>query len=177
MFVLLFLYIVSSNAEFNCQDLQFIYNNMNCCTQEQKTCLHTFSPTNCSIGQFITGFHLNGSFICEYPQQEQSCDMGKYMSGIRANGSIICTELSLPARTCAAGQALYKITADGSTECRTLHSGTHSCPDGFVMEGVESTGGPICVQDKQGLMSLPPRNCAAGQALYRITADGTTACH
>ncbi len=153
------------------------------CVRDQQG-LTSLPRTRCPAGQVVSGLNPNGSAVCSVVRTgEQSCGANEKIIRINADGSVQCAadqndqaQINLPARTCGAGQALYRINADGSTACRRLHSGQRACPDGEVAVGVETSGALTCAPDRQGLSSLPARNCGAGQALYRLNADGTTAC-
>ncbi|MGC6419135.1 MAG: fibrinogen-like YCDxxxxGGGW domain-containing protein [Bradymonadia bacterium] len=153
------------------------------CVRDQRG-LTALPRTRCPAGQVVTGINANGSAVCGVVRTgEQSCGPNEKIIQINSDGTVVCAadlneqaELNLPARTCAAGQALYRINADGTTACRRLHAGQRACPAGQVATGVNSDGSLICAPDQRGLTSLPARTCGAGQALYRLNANGTTAC-
>jgi hypothetical protein len=139
--------------------------------------------TRCPAGQVVSGINPNGSAVCSVVRTGgDSCAANEKVLGINADGSVLCAidragqaGVELPANTCGPGQALFRISADGTTACRQLHSGQSACPAGQMATGVNASGALTCVDPNQ-FTDLPARTCGAGQALYLLNADGTTAC-
>ncbi|MCA9540133.1 MAG: hypothetical protein KC620_14645, partial [Myxococcales bacterium] len=140
-------------------------------------------PENrCGAGQALVGIAANGTTVCGRPRAgNQSCPAGQYVAGLNANGSVICRAddrglAALPANQCGAGQAVYRVHPDGRTECRQLHEGARACPAGQMVTSINADGSVVCAADGQGLTDVPANQCGAGQAIYRIYADGRTEC-
>lgn len=77
----------------------------------------------------------------------------------------------VPPSACPPGHVMYSTARNGAARCVNV-----TCAAGSSFRGFNANDlSPICQPDR-GIVRIPPNSCGEGQALVRITENGTTQC-
>lgn len=152
------------------------------CERDDNTGLVALPANRCGAGQALIEIAENGATVCGRPRAgAQRCPAGQLVIGHRNDGSVICAPddaglPGVPANNCGPGQAIVGIAPNGATVCGRPRAGDQACPANQYVAGLQEDGSVICRIDRSGLGGIPANTCGAGQAIYRIRADGRTHC-